>query len=83
MKKTNVTLSFDTEKLVAVQQYMNKKNAKLEPELEAHLQKLYEKNVPPMVREYIETRVTQEAPAPPKPARPKPAPRDEVARDGE
>lgn len=82
MKKSSITVSFDTEKLGAVQQYMSKKNAELEPELEAFLLKLYDKYVPPMVREYIETREVQEAPAPPKPSRPRPAPRDEVTQNG-
>ena len=74
MKKTTVTLSYDAEKLSAIEQYMEKKNVLLPAELDKYLQKLYEKYVPPLVREYIETRDRQDAPIQAKSAQSKPAP---------
>ncbi|WP_312643105.1 DUF6103 family protein [Hydrogenoanaerobacterium sp.] len=54
MKKDDVTIQMDAEKLRAVKRYMEKKNADLEQELGDALQKLYEKYVPSAVREYID-----------------------------
>jgi len=74
VKKTTVTLSYDAEKLSAIEQYMEKKNVLLPAELDKYLQKLYEKHVPPLVREYIETRDRPDAPIQARPAQSKPAP---------
>ena len=54
MKKAIIQLRYDEEK------YMRKKEADLETELQQTLQKLYEKYVPPAVREYIESRESGE-----------------------
>jgi len=67
MKKATLQISFDSEKLGALKQYMAKKEASLETELDEVMQKFYEKYVPAPVREYIESR---EADDQPKPARP-------------
>ncbi len=56
MKQATVTIKFEEEKLGAVKQYMNKKDVKLEDEMNDFLEKLYEKHVPQAVREYIESR---------------------------
>lgn len=56
MKKASIQLKYDEEKLSALEKYMIKK----EVELLHTLQKLYEKYVPPAVREYIESRETCE-----------------------
>jgi len=56
MKKATLQISFDAEKLGALKQYMAKKEASLETELDDVMQKLYEKHVPAPVREYIESR---------------------------
>ncbi|MCB7347751.1 DUF6103 family protein, partial [Desulfovibrio desulfuricans] len=56
MKKAIIQLKYDEEKLSALEKYMIKKEADLEVELLHTLQKLYEKYVPPAVREYIESR---------------------------
>ena len=53
MKKGTVTVSFEAEKLRAVEMYMEKKEANLREELEEQLQRLYERHVPANVREYI------------------------------
>lgn len=61
---------FDEEKLKAIKQYMGKKDAALNKELEDVLQKLYEKHVPAPVREYIEIRDSEAREKPKQPARP-------------
>lgn len=64
MKNTTVSISFEDEKLNAVKRYMKKKNADLEDELTAQLEKLYQKYVPAGVQEYIAERDAEDAPAP-------------------
>lgn len=61
MKKTNIQVSFDADKLNALQFYMAKKELKVEDELLAQLDKLYEKMVPVQVREYVESQFGSEA----------------------
>ena len=70
MKKATVTINFDAEKLGAIKQYMDKKDADLEAELAEVMQKLYEKHVPAPVREYIESRDTEEQEKAKRPTRP-------------
>ena len=60
MKKAIIQLKYDEEKLSALEKYMIKKEVDLEVELLHTLQKLYEKYVPPAVREYIESRESSE-----------------------
>lgn len=54
MKKENITISMEADKLHATKRYMEKKDANVEQELGDALQKLYEKYVPAPVREYID-----------------------------
>lgn len=54
MKKENVSVQMESEKLRATKKYMEKKDASLEQELADALTKLYEKYVPAPVREYID-----------------------------
>ncbi|WP_409969121.1 DUF6103 family protein [Bengtsoniella intestinalis] len=54
MKKENITVSMEQEKLRAIKRYMAKKDADIEKELQSALQKLYEKYVPSAVQEYID-----------------------------
>ena len=56
MKQATLQIKFDEEKLNAIKQYMGKKDADLQTELDDVMQKLYEKHVPAPVREYIESR---------------------------
>lgn len=56
MKQGTVTIKFDEEKLNAVKQYMEKKDADIDAELSDVINKLYEKYVPQAVREYIDSR---------------------------
>jgi len=63
VKKENITLSMEAQKLGATKRYMNKKDASIEQELTDTLQKLYEKYVPAPVREYIDE-TADDTPAP-------------------
>jgi len=71
MNKTTIQMAFDAEKLDAIKQYMGKKEANLNAELDDFMQKLYEKYVPAAVREYIESRSEQEDTKQQKPLRPR------------
>ena len=54
MKQINISVSFDDEKLRALNKYLKKKELTAEAELAAALLHLYEKHVPAAVREYID-----------------------------
>lgn len=54
MKKANITLKMEAQRLEATKRYMEKKEVSIEKELGEALQKLYEKHVPVAVREYID-----------------------------
>ena len=54
MKKATITISFDEEKISALKMYLEQKNMKVEDELEKSLEALYSKNVPAVVREFID-----------------------------
>lgn len=72
MKKANITIGFEQEKLKALQFYATKKDISLQDELDDALQKLYEKYVPTQTREYIESMADAEKPRT-RPSRPAPA----------
>lgn len=82
MKKAMIQISFDAEKLGAIQQYMGKKDAELQTELNEVMQKLYEKHVPAPVREYIESRDAEEAAKAKSLSRPAP-PQKNTAENGQ
>ena len=63
MKKATITISFEQEKLKAIQFYMGKSSTSLEVELDDFMTKLYKKYVPSQTREYIESREEMEAQA--------------------
>ena len=54
MKKENIIVGMETEKVKAIRRYMEKKEVTVEEELTDALVKLYEKYVPSQVREYID-----------------------------
>ena len=60
MKKANITLKMEAQRLEAAKRYMEKKEVDLEGELADQLQKLYEKHVPINVREYIDEKQEEE-----------------------
>ena len=56
MKKINIAIAFDEEKLTALKMYLGQKNMTVEKELEKALEALYGKTVPAGVREYLALR---------------------------
>jgi hypothetical protein len=77
MKKENVTITFESEQLAALEFSLKKKNTSVQAQLEELLKCLYESEVPEPVREYLASR-TASAARPRRPARPtKPQPREE------
>lgn len=61
MKKINITVSYDDEKLSAIQYYMSKKNVDLHSELEKSMDSFYNKYVPSNVREFVEMKELTQA----------------------
>ena len=61
MKQAMVTIKYEEEKLNAIKQYMGKKDADFEAEMNEVLGKMYEKYVPQAVREYIESRAIKKS----------------------
>ena len=55
MKKAAVTITFEQEKLKAVQFYMGRSGTSLEAELDDFMIRLYKKFVPSQAREYLES----------------------------
>ena len=53
-EKSKITIEFDADKFKALQKFGNKKGMDVNEELQSFLQKLYEKNVPLVVRQFIE-----------------------------
>ncbi len=53
MKKVNVTITCDEEKVKALRWYLDQKDVQLEDELSKSLESLFVKNVPASVRSYI------------------------------
>lgn len=51
---SKITIEFDSEKYKALLKFSAKKNINIEGELCDTLEKLYQKNVPAVVREFIE-----------------------------
>lgn len=54
MKKANIVIAFDEEKLAAVKMYMSQRELDLKTELEKMLDGMYVKFVPSNVREFID-----------------------------
>ena len=70
MKKATVTVTFEQEKLKAIQFYVGKSGTSLEAELDDLMARLYKKYVPPQTREYIESTEEPETRPRPRPERP-------------
>ena len=69
MKKENVTITFESEQLAALEFSLKKKNTSVQAQLEELLKCLYESEVPEPVREYLASRAAPAA-RPRRPARP-------------
>ena len=71
MKKINLTVSYEEEKVKALRWYLEQKGTKLEDELAKAVDTLFNKNVPANVRNYIckdeDAPPAAEAPKPKKP----------------
>ena len=53
MRKINLTVSYEDEKIKAIRWYLSQKGSNLEEELVQALDSLFQKNVPANVRSYI------------------------------
>ena len=61
MKKVNITLAFDEDKLDALEFSLKKENSSVQSRMEDALRQLYEKTVPEPVREYLDSRAAPTA----------------------
>ncbi len=59
MKKINITVSFDSEKIEVLNFHLDKKKLKLQEEIEKYIAVLYSKNVPKNIQEYIESKTKE------------------------
>lgn len=66
MKKIEITLSFDEERLEALEFSLRKEKSSVQKKMQEELQALYEQAVPEAVREYLERKT---APARERPRR--------------
>lgn len=67
MEKTEIRISIESERLEALTYFLQKKEtSSLQRELGKILDELYEKTVPPDVRDYIDGRLKKAAPPKPK-----------------
>ncbi|MFI3327230.1 MAG: DUF6103 family protein [Clostridia bacterium] len=60
MKKTNIIVRYDSEKIDVLNFHLNKKNGNIHTELEDAITNLYEKNVPKAMQEYLEDKALRE-----------------------
>lgn len=80
MKKANITMSFDEDKLSALEFSLKKEGTNVQAWLGQTLSQLYEQTVPEPVREFLDSR-SAPAPRPRRPARP--TPKERPAASGE
>ena len=57
MKKVNITLTFDEDKLDALEFSLKKENSSVQSRMDDALKRLYEQTVPEPVREYLDSKV--------------------------
>ena len=57
MSNAKITVTFDSEKLSAIRQFIGKDAGDIESALQEQLEKLYTKTVPQAVRQYIDGKV--------------------------
>ncbi len=56
LKKINITVSYDSEKIEVLNFHLDKKKLLLQEEIEKYIAVLYSKNVPKNIQEYIESK---------------------------
>ena len=82
MQKVEITLSFEAEKLEALEYHLKKERTSAKKQLDEALQKLYEEKVPEHLREYIDSKATPDRPRrPPRGASPKTTVQERRGRD--
>lgn len=69
MEKSEITLSFDSERMRAMTIYLKMENSTVQEKLDEALRQLYEKTVPEPVREYLDI-ISAPPPKPKRPPRP-------------
>ena len=70
VQKVEITLSYDDERVEAMEFYLKKEDSTVQKKMEAALGQLYETLVPEEVREYIDRKTVQARPKrTPKPSR--------------
>lgn len=82
MGKVSITLSFEEDKLEAMEICLKKDGSCLQKKMEETLKKLYEEVVPEPVREFVDAKAGGKPKRPAPPPKPKPAkaePRKETA----
>ena len=70
MEKTELTVSLETERMDALQYFLEKEYTTPQKQMEEALAALYEKYVPADLREYLDSRLKPPAAARPRPRRP-------------
>lgn len=71
VQKVEITLSYDDERVEAMEFYLKKEDSTVQKKMEAALGQLYETLVPEEVREYIDRKTVSARPKrTPKPSRP-------------
>ena len=63
MKKTNISIMYDDEKLSAIRLYMSQRDLDFKEELEKSVDSLYAKYVPANVREFIDMKTVLTKPS--------------------
>lgn len=83
MNKVSLTLSFEKEKLEAMEIFLKKADSSTQRKMEEALNKLYEETVPEPVREYIDSKVGGKPKRPSSPPKPKsdPKPKTESKKE--
>lgn len=76
MEKTEVAITFEKEKLEALEYCLRKERTSVRKQMDEALRQLYESKVPEPVREYLESKAEPAArpKRPPRAGRPKPVP---------
>ena len=70
MKKTNITLTFDDDKLDALEFSLRKEHSSVQSRMDDALKQLYEQAVPEAVREYLDSKAAPAAVKPKRPVKP-------------
>ena len=70
MKKVNITLTFDDDKLDALEFSLRKEHSTVQARMDDALKQLYEQTVPEAVREYLDSKAAPAAVKPKRPVKP-------------